>query len=577
MWKIRFLAVLINPLTLKFEMMLMKINLILRIFTILVVTSSLFINTLAFAINDGKVNNVSKPDFSKIEEPKFNAASGIHEGLKIGEMEVIYYIPKYFDPNSAEYLFGIHGAGPWHRPGAMNRIHQFRNIADIENLVVIAPAFDRILNWPLGKEGLKEKGIVKDTYLCDFINLVNKRNEHRTDLKLIETFEFFNKHLMKREKFHLYGHSGGGQFVSRFIIFYPELLNKVGISSPGSFVFPRRDINYPYGLKLDSFEKTFGSQIKADDLKLTDSELDRKLNQVLDLKLFIIAGEDDTWIDNRPERSWQGKHRFERAQNFYKIMKEEDQRLKTKGIRSKDKPFQFKLHTMPGVGHNSNVAAANAAELLFPTKKKTKDRLLGIDFSRGILDRSGNRNRVKSRSKPNIARGRAAFTACKGHYLHADLNQSSSIVGCTEMAIRVKVRMWPNPRRHSAARIIQTCDNHWHGSAITVFETNRISAWIQTTSSKATIPAKDKKPIIGRSPALISHAKIDDGQWHEVVLTYTGLRVKLSIDGLLQAETEWTGAIIGGDQINIGYVKSNGFHFDGEIAKIEIYGHNILP
>ena len=51
-----------------------------------------------------------------------------------------------------------------------------------------------------------------------------------------------------------------------------------------------------------------------------------KLRNKDGLKLFIIAGEDDTWIDNRPERSWQGKHRFERAQNFYKIMKEEDEK-----------------------------------------------------------------------------------------------------------------------------------------------------------------------------------------------------------------------------------------------------------
>ena len=530
-----------------------------------------------FAANHEKVNHISNSASLKKIEQKIDIRPGIHGGLKIGETEVLYYIPKYFDPNATEYLFGIHGAGGWHRPGAVNRIHQFANIAEIENLVVIAPAFDCILNWPLGKEGLKEKGIVKDSYLSDFINLVNKRNEHRTDLKLIETFEFFNKHLMKREKFHLYGHSGGGQFVSRFINFYPELLDKVGISSPGSFVFPRRDINYPYGLKLDSLETTFGRQIKADDLKLTDSELDRKLDKVLDLELFIIAGENDTWVDNRPERSWQGKTRFERAKNFYKVMKEEDQRLKAKGIRSNDKPFRFKLHTMKGVGHNSNAAAANAAELLFPTKKKTKGQLLYIDFGRRILDRSGNRNGTKSRAKPKIIRDRAVFTARRGHHLHVDLNQESSLVGCTEMTIRVKIRMEPNSRRHRTARIIQTCDNHWHGSAIAVHGTNQITAWIQTTSSKATVPTKGKKPIIGRAPLLISRAKLDDGQWHDVVLTYTGSRVKLFIDGVLQDETEWTGAIVSGNQINIGYVKSNGFHFDGEIAEIEVYGRSILP
>ena len=542
-----------------------------------IATVNLLLITATFAANHKKANNISSSGPLKIEAPKITTTPGIHEGLKIGETEVIYYIPKYFDPNTAEYLFGIHGAGAWHRPGAMNRIHQFRNIAEIENLVVIAPAFDCILNRPLGEQGFQEKGIVRDMYLADFINLVNKNNEHRTDLKLIETFEFFNEHLMKREKFHLYGHSGGGQFVSRFIIFHPQLLDKVGISSPGSFVFPRRDINYPYGLKLDSLEKTFGPQIKADDFKLTDPELDQKLSQVLDLTLFIIAGESDTWVDNRPERSWQGKHRLERAQNFYKTMKEEDQRLKTKGIRAKDKPFRLELHVMPGVGHNSNRAAVKAAELLFPIKKKTKSRLLHIDFGKRIVDRSGNSNRIRSRARPKIAHGRAIFTAHKGHYLHVDLNHASSVVGCTEMTIRVKVRMEPNPRRHRAARLIQTCDNHWFGSAITVHETNKIAAWIQTTSSKETVAVKGKKPILGRCPTLISHAKIDDGQWHEVRLTYTGSQVILFIDGLQQQKTEWTGAIIGGDQINIGYVKSNGFHLDGEIAELEILGHSVLP
>lgn len=76
---------------------------------------------------------------------------------------------------------------------------------------------------------------------------------------------------------------------------------------------------------------------------------------------------------------------------------------------------------------------------------------------------------------------------------------------------------------------------------------------------------------------MISQAKIDDGRWHEVVLTYTGSQVMLFIDGRLQGKIQWTGAIIGGDEINIGYVKSNGFHFDGEIAEVEILGRSTLP
>ncbi|MCK4821050.1 alpha/beta hydrolase, partial [bacterium] len=273
---------------------------------------------------------------------------------------------------------GIHGAGAWHRPGALTRIAQFRSTADRENIVIIAPVLDPIFNRPPNRKKdmkngkFKDRRIIKDRYLWNFIMLINGFNEFRTDLKLIEIFEFFNEKLMKRDKFYLDGHSGGGQFVARFILFHPELIEKAAICSAGSFVFPRRDIDYPYGLKLDNLEKNAGPQIKADDMKLTDEQIDRKLNQLLDLKIFIIAGEKETGQEDRPKRDWQGKSTLEKAHNFYKAMKKEDKRLKEKGIRSPSKPYRFELHIIPDVGHNSHATAAKAIELLFPVNKKPR-------------------------------------------------------------------------------------------------------------------------------------------------------------------------------------------------------------
>ena len=257
-----------------------------------------------------------------------------------GDTEVIYYIPKNFNSKTAKYFFGIHGAGDWHRPGALNRIAQFKAVADVKNLVVIAPAFDCILNWPINRERdldknwkFKDQRIIKDRYLWGFVTLLNKFNEHRTDLKLIEIFEFFNENLMRREKFHLYGHSGGGQFVCRFVTFYPELIDKVAASSPGTFAFPRRDKDYPYGLKLDNLEKTFGPQIEAEDLQLSNAELDQKINQLLDLRLFLIVGEEET-TGRQAEMSWQGNGTLHKTRNYFAAMRAEDKRLKDKGIRS---------------------------------------------------------------------------------------------------------------------------------------------------------------------------------------------------------------------------------------------------
>lgn len=57
-------------------------------------------------------------------------------------------------------------------------------------------------------------------------------------------------------------------------------------------------------------------------------------------------------------------------------------------------------------------------------------------------------------------------------------------------------------------------------------------------------------------------------------LTYTGSGVLLFVDGVLQDSVQWDGALFYSDSVNIGYVASNGFHFDGEIADIEILGHS---
>jgi hypothetical protein len=317
--------------------------------------------------------------FPKEVEPTLSTQPGLHQGLMIGQTEVIYYIPQGFNPQTAEYLFGIHGAGDWHRPGAMNRIAQFHNLADRENLVIVAPSFDCLVNWPVNRwvdlDGgeFKDRRIIKDWHLADFVLLLNAHGRHRSDLKLLEVFRFFGERLMRREKFHLYGHSGGGQFVNRFILFYPELIDKVALSAAGTFAFPRRDRDYPYGVRMQHLEDHFGQQTEADDLKLSEAQMDRKLGRMLDLRLFIIVGQEDTEPDG-PERleeiGWQGHNTLEKARNYYAAMREEHQRQIDRGLRPRGDPFRFELHELPGIGHDSAAGAAKAIELLFPPTSK---------------------------------------------------------------------------------------------------------------------------------------------------------------------------------------------------------------
>ena len=60
--------------------------------------------------------------FPEKPKPKVVLKPGKIQRMMIGQTEVIYYIPKYFDPNTAEYFFCIHGAGG--SDGAWNKIYE---------------------------------------------------------------------------------------------------------------------------------------------------------------------------------------------------------------------------------------------------------------------------------------------------------------------------------------------------------------------------------------------------------------------------------------------------------------------
>ena len=287
------------------------------------------------------------------------------------EIDVLYYIPRNFDPDTAEYIFCIHGAGDWHRIGAEANIGHWRHTADRHNLVVIAPAFDCLLNWPFVRERdyrnnkFANPKIMKDWHYHDFVALLNCHSDKRSDLKLLEIFDLFNDQLMRRDSFHLYGHSGGGQFANRFVTFYPERVDKVAISAAGSFAFPERTRDYPWGLRTENLEKFFGEQINPRGIRWSNREREAKLSALLDKQVFVIVGAEDVTAANT-EYAWQGANTFERAGNYVEAMRREHQRQIQTGSRPAEDPFRFELHVLPGVGHDSGAGATKAMELMFP-------------------------------------------------------------------------------------------------------------------------------------------------------------------------------------------------------------------
>ncbi|MFQ5817925.1 MAG: hypothetical protein ACE5H2_08220 [Terriglobia bacterium] len=235
------------------------------------------------------------------------------------------YIPDNFSPGGT-VLVAVHGASRTAKAHARAWIP----MAERENLVVVAPLFDR-RTFP------------------DYQRL-NFRGP-RADLKLHALLaEVARLTRAKIARFYLYGFSGGGQFAHRYALVHPDRLQRVVVGAPGWWCLPDPALDYPYGIKKNA---------------RVPPDVEFRLDALLALPLAVVIGENDTTRDRylRQEQAvdrLQGRHRLERGRHWYEQMR---RLAKEKKIAN-----GFELHVVKGVGHQGTHPAiiARAAAFLFP-------------------------------------------------------------------------------------------------------------------------------------------------------------------------------------------------------------------
>jgi hypothetical protein len=157
----------------------------------------------------------------------------------------------------------------------------------------------------------------------------------------------------KAERYSIYGHSAGAQFVHRLVLFLPDARIKTAIcANAGWYTMPTGRFEFPYGLKK--------SHISL-----------KQFRNAFSQNLIVLLGDKDTDQNHKHLRKTkealaQGKHRFERGKNFFQCAKRETARLNT--------PLNWKLQTVAGVGH-SNSGMAKAATKLISNNKFTTGKL----------------------------------------------------------------------------------------------------------------------------------------------------------------------------------------------------------
>lgn len=143
------------------------------------------------------------------------------------------------------------------------------------------------------------------------------------------------------DRYGLFGHSAGGQFVHRMLSFgYRDHVAVAVTANAGTYAMPDLSINWPWGL----------GGVPADDLRA-----------ILGFPLTIMAGTEDTKTTGRhfprgPRSMRQGEHRFARAVTY----------LRTGRAAAADLGLacNWTLIEVPGVGHQGRAMSDAAAPIV---------------------------------------------------------------------------------------------------------------------------------------------------------------------------------------------------------------------
>jgi len=144
------------------------------------------------------------------------------------------------------------------------------------------------------------------------------------------------------EAYLLYGHSAGGQFVHRMVTFMPEARIRAAVAAnAGCYTMPWPAERFPYGLG--------------------DMAAEADLRSAFGRRLTILLGEGDDDPDHghllkSREAMRQGPHRLARGRYYFRHARETAAALGA--------PFDWRLVTVPDIGHSNSRLAPHAGRLL---------------------------------------------------------------------------------------------------------------------------------------------------------------------------------------------------------------------
>lgn len=196
-----------------------------------------------------------------------------------GDYDYLYYMPENGIPENG-ILLGVHSTS--YDP--LGYFQYLRPMARENNILLLVPYFPDE----------------------DFYYQVLFYKEERADLYLNSIIEEAAKKTgADKTKLYMYGHSGGGQYSHRYLMAYPENIEKIVISAPGHWTFPYKHVAYPFGI---------GGILPAD--------ISYNLESIFAIPKLVIVGELDIEKSGEPA-IWQGFNRVEKAGHWVNTIQHE--------------------------------------------------------------------------------------------------------------------------------------------------------------------------------------------------------------------------------------------------------------
>ena len=241
------------------------------------------------------------------------------------DIDVFYSLPEEVNDETM-LLFIIHGASRT----AEGYLEDFIPYIQEKNLIAVAPKFSKD-SYPyfafLNRSAIDGKKLPAGT--------------PNIDNALGDIFEIItSKYKIRNDKYRIYGHSGGAQFVQRYLLFSNDSrIDKAVLANAGFYTFMNQNL-YPFGLR---------------EIDLDDEEIKR----VLRTKVALYVGEKDTesnFKDLKGARA-QGNNRLVRGETFFLNLVSYAEEV---GM-----PLRWQYQIIKNVGHdNAGMASAAAYFIL---------------------------------------------------------------------------------------------------------------------------------------------------------------------------------------------------------------------